>query len=398
MVRVLTQSLKIVAVLIASGLVVIGSVAFFDFWTEREQSDEIGRPVTIEVTDVDDGGTLSDKLTDAGLVRYGIWFETRYRFSGAELQPGTYTLRKGMSVGEIIDAITVPDEGEQTAQEGDDAASQEAPAEAIEVTFIEGQRIEEYAASLVEAGWTGDPQAFIDLASTRADPETWSFLASVPEDQGLLGFLFPDTYTFRANAAPQDIIDYMLSQFDAQYTTEMRQQTDASGMSIYEVVTVASIVEREAAVEEERTTIAAVYLNRLEQGEQLQADPTKQFAVGTAEEWWPQLDGDLIAQATESPYDTYIIEGLPPGPISNPGIRSIQGVLQPDDVDYIYMVSKNDGSDTHAFTNSLEEHEQNICTYDPDADICGGADQTGAGVAVIDIRSAGRPPGVRAAA
>ncbi len=373
-VRAITQTLKIISVLVVSGVVAIGGLAFFDYWTDRAQSDEIGRPVTVEVTADDVGSTLSDKLTDAGLVKYGAYFETRYRFSGAELQPGTYTLRRGMSVNEIIDAITVPEEGEEAAAEDSGAADQPVPAVSIEATFIEGQRIEEYATTLVDAGWTGDPQAFIDLAnSPPANPDQWSFLADLPEGQGLLGFLFPNTYTFPANAAPQDLVDYMLSTFDEQFTSDMRQQTEASGMSIFEVVTVASIVEREAGVPQERPTIAAVYLNRLEQGEQLQADPTKQFAVGTAEEWWPQLNGELIAEATNSPYDTYIIEGLPPGPISNPGLRSIQAVLQPDDVNYIYMVGKNDGSNTHAFTDSLDEHEQNICRYDPEADICGGA-------------------------
>lgn len=384
MVRALTQTLKIISVLVVSGIVVVGGFSFFDYWTDRAQSDAVGRPVSVEVTTDDDGSTLSEKLTDAGLVKYGVYFETRYRFAGAELQPGTYTLRHGMSVNEIIDTITVPEEGEDVAAEDADAAAQDAPAESIDVTFIEGQRIEEYATTLVDAGWTGDPQAFIDLANAPpANPDEWPFLADLPEGQGHLGFLFPDTYSIPANASPQDVIDYLLTTFDAQFNPEMRQQAEASGMSVFEVVTVASIVEREAGVPEERPTIAAVYLNRLEQDEQLQADPTKQFAVGTEAEWWPDLNGELIAEATNSPYDTYIIEGLPPGPIANPGIRSIQGVLQPDDVDHLYMVGKNDGSNTHAFTNNLEEHEQNICTYDPEAEICAGASRNDRDSAIV---------------
>ncbi len=372
MVRALTQTLKIISVLVVSGIVVVGSLAFFGYWTDRERPENLGRPVTIEVTAEDDGSTISDKLTDAGLVRYGVYFETRYRFSGAELQPGTYTLRHGMSVNEIIDAITVQNEGEDVAEDAANAANQ-APSESIEVTFIEGQRIEEHATTLVDAGWTGDRQAFIDLARNPANPGQWSFLRDLPDGASLEGFLFPDTYTFAANAAPQDVIDIMLSNFDARFTPEMRQQAEASGLSIYEVVTVGSIVEREAVVPEERPTIAAVYLNRLEQGMQLQADPTIQYAVGTEEDWWPALNGELIEQAASSPYNTYSIESLPPGPIANPGLRSIQGVLQPDDVDFVYMVAKDDGSNTHAFTSSLEEHEQNICTYTPEAEICGGA-------------------------
>jgi len=387
-VRVLTQTLKVISVLVVSAVVIAGSAAFFDYWTDRTQPEEVGRPVTIEVTAEDTGSTLSNKLTDAGLVRLGSYFETRYRFSGAELQPGTYTLRRGMSVNEIISAITVPEEGQDAAAQ-DTGAS--APAEAIDVTFIEGQRIEEYATTLEDAGWTGDPQEFISAAKSPGDSEEWSFLEGVPEGQGLEGFLFPDTYTFPANARPQDVIDYMLSNFDEQFTPEMRLKAESAGLTIYEVVTLASIVEREAAVPEERSTIAAVYLNRLEQGMQLQADPTKQYAVGTEEEWWPTLNGDLFAEATNSPYDTYIVEGLPPGPISNPGLRSIQGILQPDNVDYLYMVGKNDGSNTHAFTSSLDEHEENICTYTPEAELCEGAQQEKGDMAKGGVPIADRP-------
>jgi UPF0755 protein len=145
-------------------------------------------------------------------------------------------------------------------------------------------------------------------------------------------------------------------------------------MSIFEVVTLASIVEKEAAVEEERVVIAGLYLNRIEEGMPLQADPTIQYVVGTSDDWWPQLNTALIEQAANDPYNTYNPEvtGLPPGPIANPGIRAIQAVLNPDDNDYLYMQAKNDGSNTHAFTSSLEEHEQNICTYNPESEICGG--------------------------
>lgn len=403
MVRALTQTLKIISILVVSGVVVVGSIAFFDFWTDRAQSEAVGRPVTLEVTEDDTGSTLSDKLTDAGLVKYGLYFETRYRFSGAELRPGTYTLHHGMSVNEIIDAITVPEEGEQANGGDADAAAQSGPSESIEATFIEGQRIEEYATTLADDGWTGDPQAFIDLASAPpANPDMWPFLADLPDGAGLEGFLFPDTYRLAANATPQDVIDTMLSNFDKQFNPEFRQQADASGMSVFDIVTVASIVEREAGVPEERPTIAAVYLNRLAQDDQLQADPTKQYAVGSPGDWWPQLDGDLIAEATNSPYDTYIIEGLPPGPIANPGIRSLQAVLQPDNVDYIYMVGKNDGSNTHAFTDNLDEHEQNICTFDPDAEICGGASRNDSPLAVAPLsapeRIAERQPDLMAGA
>lgn len=368
LVRIVTQTLKIVSILTLVVLVVAGSVRFFEYWTDRQRAEEIGRPVTITIVEDDDGSTIADKLTEAELINSGFYFETRFRFSAAELQPGTYTLRHGMSVSEIIEAVSVP-----AADDPD--ATITAPGEAITVTFIEGERIEQHAQKLVEAGWEGDPQAFIDAAYRPANPGQWDFLSDLPEGGSLEGFLFPDTYNFPSNDPPEAIIDRMLGNFDAQFDDTMRQQASDEGRSVFEVVTMASIVEREAAVEEERVTVAGLYLNRLDQGIALQADPTVQYAVGSAEDWWPQLNTELIEQGFDNPYNTYnedFAPGLPPGPIANPGLRAIQAVLQPEEHEFIYMQAKNDGTGTHAFATTLEEHEVNICTYNPTADICSG--------------------------
>ncbi len=366
LVRILTQSLKIISILGLSLLVVVGSVSFFDYWTDRQRPEEIGRPVTITIAEDDDGSTVAEKLTDAELINSGLYFETRFRFSADELQPGTYTLRHGMSVSEIIEAVSVP-------AEDDPDATITAPGEAIEVTFIEGQRIEQHAQALVDAGWEGDPQSFIDAAYSPADPGRWDFLNDLPEGASLEGFLFPDTYNFPSNDSAQNIIDRMLSTFDGRFDESMRQAASDQGLSVYDVVTMASIVEREAAVEEERVTIAGLYLNRLDQGIALQADPTIQYGVGTEADWWPQLNTELIEQGFDHPYNTYnedLNPGLPPGPIANPGLRALQAVLQPEQHEYLFMQAKDDG--THAFATTLEEHEQNICTFNPDAEICGG--------------------------
>lgn len=394
MVRIMTQTLKILSILVVSGAVLIGSVGFFNFWSDRSSPDDEGRPTTLTITVDDDGGTVAQKLSDADLVQYGVYFETRLRFSGNELVPGTYTLRKGMSANEIISAVTVPATG--------DDASGTPPAEAsteLKITFVEGQRLEEYAETLTAAGWTGDPQAFIAAAKTPANPDAWEFLADLPDGASLEGYLFPDTYTIPSNAPPQDVIDYMLNIFDTRFTEEMRQQAGAEGLTVHEVVTLASIVERESAVPEENATIAALYRNRLTtETRLLQADPTIQYALGSEADWWPDLNGDLIKEAAGHPYNTYNVQGLPPGPIANPGLRSLQAVLDPDDVDYLYMVAKNDGTDTHAFTNDLEEHEENICTYDPEADICTGATGEAPGVAISDPDAHARDRRLNAAA
>lgn len=371
LVRALTQSLKIISILALTLIVLVGSVGFFDYWTDRQRSELIGRPVTISITEDDDVGSVAEKLTDADLVKYGWMFEMRFRFAGDELRPGTYTLRHGMSAGEIIEAISIPSDiavDEEEVLEGPTA---------LQVTFVEGQRIEQYAQTLVEAGWPGDPEEFIRLAQDPVNTGQWDFLEGMPEGASLEGFLFPDTYTIGSNASAQEVIDYMLSNFDARFTDQMRDQADAMDMSIYEVVTLASIVEREAAVPEERATVAGLYLNRLDSGMILNADPTLQYVVGTPQDWWPVLDTEMIEAARGTPYNTYDeadAPGLPFGPIANPGIRSLQAVLMPEEHDYIYMMAKGDGSGTHAFSDNLAEHEQNICTYDPDAEICGGQD------------------------
>ncbi len=371
LVRVLTQSLKIISILALTVLIVIGSVWFFNYWTDRQQSDLIGRPVTITIAEDDDGSSVADKLTDADLVRSGFYFESMFRVSGDDLQPGTYTLHYGMSVTDIIDAISVPSDDEDEVDASVETATE------IEVTFVEGERIEQYAETLVDAGWTGDPDEFIDLARHPTGTDRWDFLSSLPEGASLEGFLFPDTYTLPSNAAPQDVIDYMLSIFDAQFSDTMRQQASDIDWSIYDVVTLASIVEREAAVEEERPTIASLYRNRLDQGMPLQADPTVQYMIGNADDWWPVPGGSDIEATDGSPYDTYPpnnVPGLPFGPISNPGLRALQAVLSPADTDYLYMVAKNDGTNTHAFAVTNAEQEENICTYQPESELCTGAD------------------------
>lgn len=369
LVRVLTQSLKIISVLLLSVLVIAGSVGFFNYWTDRERDSEIGRPVTITITADDDSATVAEKLTDAELIQYGFYFEGRFRLAGTDLRPGTYTLRHGMSVSDIIDTVTVPGEDADPA-----VTSENGPGEAISVTFIEGERIEQYAQRLVDAGWEGDPAEFVNLAYNPVGTENFDILDSLPDGASLEGFLFPDTYDFASNAPAQAVIDRLVGQFEVVFDESMQAAASDADLSVYEVVTLASIVEREAAVEGERVTIAGLYLNRLDAGMRLDADPTVQYGLGTEADWWPVLTGTLLEEGRYLPYSTYNPDkiGLPPGPISNPGLRALQAVLQPEQTDYLYMYALDDGSGTHAFASTLEEHQANICRISPDGEDCGG--------------------------
>jgi UPF0755 protein len=158
----------------------------------------------------------------------------------------------------------------------------------------------------------------------------------------------------------------MLDNFDRRFAPEMRAEATRRGLTIHQVVTLAAIVEREAVVAAERPRIAGVFLNRLQRGMKLQADPTVQYAVAgpspsrLAESYWKQGLTPLDL-GVDSPYNTYRYDGLPPGPIANPGLASIRAVLEPEQTDYLYFVAKPDGS--HAFARTLREHDDNVARY-----------------------------------
>jgi UPF0755 protein len=177
-----------------------------------------------------------------------------------------------------------------------------------------------------------------------------------PVAHDLEGYLFPNTYTLPRKATADQLIARMVQEFDKALTSEMRQQAAARGMSVRQLVTLASIVEKETARPEERPIVAAVYSNRLKIGMGLQCDPTVIYALERAGRYTGNLTrADL---QYDSPYNTYRYSGLPPGPIASPGHASLGAAANPADVPYLYFVSRNDGS--HAFAATLAEHNRNV--------------------------------------
>lgn len=371
MIRILTQSVKILSIVALTLLVAGGSVWFFNYWTDREQSDMVGRTVTVSITEDDDTGTVASQLKDKGLISYPIYFETRMRFASGSLNPGTYQLRIGMSVPEIINVITVADDGEAA----DTTDVTVTPAQAgFQVTFIEGQRIEQFAQTVQDAGLTNGAAEYLRFArDADAFRSRYSFLEDVPPGGTLEGFLFPSTYTFGDGVTAEQVVDRQLQEFEAQLTPDLLTAIQQRNMSVYDMVTVASIVEREAQLPVERPTIASVYWNRIDAGMALNADPSQQYGVGTAENWWPQLDTELLEQSKQTPYDTYNTVGLPPGPIANPGAGSLQAAAQPEESTYLYFVTLGDGSGGHRFTSTYDEHLAATCEEHPDWAQCTGS-------------------------
>jgi UPF0755 protein len=193
-----------------------------------------------------------------------------------------------------------------------------------------------------------------DWDKLTADPELIRDIA--PQAPTLEGYLFPDTYKFNPGTTPRAIVQAMVQNFRRHFGNEMPFIT--TGLNLHQTVTLASIVETEAKLPQERPMVASVYLNRIHRNMLLGADPTVIYALKLAQRW----DGNIHKADLEidSPFNTYVIPGLPPGPICNPGEASIRAVLQPAKTDYMYFVATTDGSGTHLFARTLDEHNANV--------------------------------------
>ncbi len=240
-------------------------------------------------------------------------------------------------------------------------------ARALELRFLPGWRSEEMANYLrVVRPAQIDPDEFLTIVQTQQglDKDAFSFLAALPPGATLEGYLFPDAYTIAPDTDAGALVGMMLTNFDQQVTPIMRQGFGAQGLALREALILASIIEKEATLAEEKPLMAAVFLNRLRAGMRLQADPTVQYAIGNdgaADTWWPSpLTVDDLAVA--SPYNTYQVDGLPPGPISNPGLASLQAIAAPAAVDYRFFVldCAADTAGRHAFSVTYEEHVANV--------------------------------------
>lgn len=221
-------------------------------------------------------------------------------------------------------------------------------------TVREGLRLEEIGELLEDQGIaSGD-----DWEQALRGPRPEAILTERPEGASLLGYLLPASYPLDARTTADDLVAAMIGALAEALSGELLAEAGASGYSLHELLALASIVEKEAAVPEEQPVIASVFLNRLELGMALQADPTVQFAAASSESgaggWWPEIfEADL---ERDSPYNSYLYPGLPPGPIANPGIGAIIAVIRPASTDNLYFVARCDGSERHDFAETLEQH------------------------------------------
>lgn len=252
---------------------------------------------------------------------------------GESLKAGIYEFSKPLSAAEVIDKLI----------RGDVVARS--------VTIREG--LDRFAIAKLFAGEGFGREA--DWNKLTADPDLIRDLA--PQATSLEGFLFPDTYKFNPGTPPKTIITAMTQNFRKHFGSEMAYIT--TGLNLHDTVTLASIVETEARLPQERPLVASVYFNRIRKQMLLGADPTVIYALKLANRWNGNIrKADL---QMDSPYNTYKVRGLPPGPIANPGVASLRAAAAPATSDFLYFVAKHDGS--HAFSTNINDHNRNVQTY-----------------------------------
>ena len=277
---------------------------------------------------------MAQRLADAGVVSDPMTFRIAARLSGADrqLQAGEYRFSEPMSAFQVVTKIA----------EGDVFTRP--------ITFPEGLTIKEMAV-VFEKGGLGSASAF-----EKAATNTTLAAGFDPGARSLEGYLFPSTYAIGRQGGAEATVRAMVEAFDRAFDPELRAEAAARGMSVREVVTLASLIEKETAQAAERPIVSGVYHNRLKRRIPLQCDPTVVYALMRAGTW----TGNIRKQDLQikSPFNTYVYPGLPPGPIASPGRASIDAAIHPADVPYLYFVSRNDG--THVFAETLAEHNRNV--------------------------------------
>ena len=294
-------------------------------------SDEEKAPVTVMVEKGDTLSSVADKLEEAGVIESSTLFNLKARAEGetTEIKPGEYQFLPGEEGDEILKALA----------NGDSVSR-------VEVTIPEGLTLKQTAGIICEE--TGIPTEEIETAAKETD-YGYAFLGD-PKIQTTEGFLFPKKYEFEQDVDARQVIDRLLKQYLVETKDlDFKGAEKRLNLTEYELVTLASLVEREAANDEERPLVASVIYNRIRQKMPLQVDAAVQYALGESKK---NLSLDDLK--VDSPYNTYKSTGLPPGPIASPSRESIRAALAPAKTDYLYYVLQADGKE-HFFTDDYEE-------------------------------------------
>ena len=324
-----------IVVLVVAGIAFVGwsfYAAIYKWQSPQAATVEIEQGLSV--------ASIAILLADQGVIKTPKVFSTFVRLRGlaSQLKAGEYDFPAGITPAEVISMLA---KGE---------------VKKYQLQIIEGWTVKDIAKYLSQLTFLKDPNIpndFLRLTSDKVYIESQGF----KDITSLEGYLFPDTYEVLRPKSADEIIKRLISRFREIYTPECTAFADKLQMSQNQIVILASIIEKETGKAEERPVIASVFYNRLKQNMPLQSDPTIIYGI-------PDFNGNLTREDVDNasnPYNTYARLGTPPGPICNPGKASIDAALQPASTDYLYFVSKNDGS--HIFSENLEEHQRAVATY-----------------------------------
>ncbi len=307
--------------------------------------DTTGISRTFSVALGEPTASLIQRMYNEGLISSPDAFRTFLLYSGLDtsIQAGDYQLSPAMNSVEIAHELQ------------DSTPSQ------ITFRILAGWRLEEIAASLPTSGLDISAEDF--LASVSIPRDGYSFSEFLPTNGTLEGFLFPDTYIISRTLTLEGFIRTTLDNFESNHSPELQSGIESQGLNIYQAVTLASIIEREAVQDEEMPLIASVFYNRIAVGMKLDSDPTVQYALGfnVAQNTWWTNPLSLENLKVDSAYNTYKFTGFPPGPISSPGIAALRAVSFPASSTFYYFRAACDGTGRHAFAQTFEEHVANAC-------------------------------------
>jgi UPF0755 protein len=285
--------------------------------------------------------SVATRLEQSSIIVNAQAFYDYVVYTGLDLtiQAGDYTLDPALSIIDLTRKL------------------QDATPEDINFVILSGWRMEEIAASLPTSGLDISPEAFIAAAQTPPQ------VLALPSSATMEGFFLPDSYILPRSTTVDQLLEAIARNFALHISDDMRAGFSTQGLSVYQAVTLASIVERESINDDELALIASVFINRLNIGMTLGSDPTVQYALGydsIGQTWWTNpLSFDNLK--FDSPYNTYIYAGLPPGPIANPSLEALQAVAFPEVSPYYYFQAACDNSGYHTFAVTFEEHLANGC-------------------------------------
>ncbi|MFD1131193.1 endolytic transglycosylase MltG [Paenibacillus provencensis] len=328
----------LIVVLVGGGLYV---------WQSTKPVASTDEPVVFTIEPGTGTSGIADLLEDKGLIRNALLFKAYLKLNdqGANFQAGTYAFQPGLNYDEMIAALNSGDVQKE---------------EMLRFTIPEGYTLKQIAQKLEDEGVT-DGKIFMQLVQDKELFSDIPLVASIPDNENyryaLEGYLFPETYEMKKESTAEDIIRRMLTEMQDRLDSIADLEADLKehNLTLHQLLTAASLIEREVVVDNERPLVAGVIYNRLEQDMRLEMDATVQYLLDKQKERLLYKDLEV-----ESPYNTYRNQGLPPGPIASPSMSAIEAALAPEQSDYLFYVTKKDGSSEHLFAETYEEHLDNI--------------------------------------